>query len=172
MRVAILGGGMAGLAAAWRLSDPDGPPCEVTVYQRGWRLGGKGASSRGVHGRIEEHGLHVWLGYYENAFRLVREVYSELDRPTRDPTCPIRTWRDAFAPASAIGLGEDRPEGWTDWLAWFPEDDRLPGEAPPGEDGIDVAVFLRHVLALMARFAGSLPERDGPVPRALLSSRP
>ena len=63
-RVAILGGGMAGLAAAWRLTEPGWRDRleSVTVYQRGSRLGGKGASSRGDNGRIEEHGLHVWLG--------------------------------------------------------------------------------------------------------------
>ena len=82
-RVAILGGGMAGLAAAWRLSSPEHRDRydTITVYQRGARLGGKGASHRGVNGRIEEHGLHIWLGYYDNAFRLVRECYGELDRP-------------------------------------------------------------------------------------------
>jgi uncharacterized protein with NAD-binding domain and iron-sulfur cluster len=85
---------------------------EVTVYQRGWRLGGKAASHRGVHDRIEEHGLHIWLGYYDNAFRLIRDCYAELDRPTTDPTSPIQTWRDAFAPAPLIGL-EDLHEG--DW---------------------------------------------------------
>ena len=49
MRIAILGGGMAGLAAAWALTDPqaDSAVESVTVYQRGWRLGGKGASGRG-----------------------------------------------------------------------------------------------------------------------------
>ena len=74
---------MAGLAAAWRLSEPGWQDEleSITVYQRGWRLGGKGASSRGPNGRIEEHGLHLWLGYYENAFRLLRECYAELDRP-------------------------------------------------------------------------------------------
>ena len=58
-KVAILGGGMAGLSAAWRLSEPGWRNRfqSITVYQRGWRLGGKGASSRGDHGRIEEHGL-------------------------------------------------------------------------------------------------------------------
>ena len=71
-RVAILGGGIAGLAAAWELSGE----AEVTVYERDWRLGGKGASSRGEHGRIEEHGLHVWGGFYHNAFRTMREVYA------------------------------------------------------------------------------------------------
>src|SRR5262245_17948579 len=107
-RVVILGGGMAGLTAAWELSRPEHRGrIEVTVVQRGWRLGGKGASSRGRSGRIEEHGLHVWLGYYDNAFRLIREVYGELDRPTTDPGCPIRTCDEAFLPADLVGVAED-----------------------------------------------------------------
>ena len=81
-RVAVLGGGMAGLAAAWALSGPDDRgELDVTVLEAAPELGGKGASTRGVHGRIEEHGLHVWLGYYDNAFRLVRELYEELELP-------------------------------------------------------------------------------------------
>jgi uncharacterized protein with NAD-binding domain and iron-sulfur cluster len=172
MRVAVLGGGMAGLAAAWRLSEPEAGPNEVTVYQRGWRLGGKGASSRGVHGRIEEHGLHVWLGYYENAFRLLREAYGELDRPATDPDCPIRTWRDAFTPASVIGLGDDVGDEWHDWLAWFPEDDRLPGEAPYGDDAIDAVDFVRHAIQLLSRFGASLDDGRTPTPRAILSTHP
>ena len=97
---------MAGLAAAWALTDPspDSTVDSVTVYQRGWRLGGKGASSRGRHGRIEEHGLHVWLGYYANAFGLLREVYDELDRPGTAPGCPISSLRDAFLPAGRVGV--------------------------------------------------------------------
>ena len=41
-RIAILGGGMAGMAAAWRLSEPGWREEfeSITVYQRGWRLGG------------------------------------------------------------------------------------------------------------------------------------
>ena len=75
---------MAGLSAAWRLSEPGWRDRfdSITVYQRGWRLGGKGASSRGPNGRIEEHGLHIWLGSYENAFGMLRECYAELDRAT------------------------------------------------------------------------------------------
>src|SRR5437899_1614990 len=81
IRVAVVGGGCAGMAAAFELSRPehDGR-YEVAVYQTGWRLGGKGASGRGPRDRIEEHGLHVWLGFYENAFRLMRECYGELGR--------------------------------------------------------------------------------------------
>ena len=97
---------MAGLAAAWRLSEPGWTErfSSITVLERGFRLGGKGASSRGPHGRIEEHGLHVWLGHYDNAFRVMRDCYAELDRERTDPHCPIRTWRDAFFPAGELGL--------------------------------------------------------------------
>ena len=70
----------------------------ITVYQRGWRLGGKGASSRGPNGRIEEHGLHVLLGYYDHTFDVMGRCYEALDRAQSDPTCPIRTWDEAVAP--------------------------------------------------------------------------
>jgi len=61
IKVAIVGGGCAGITAAFELTRPvhEGK-YEVTVYQLGWRLGGKGASGRGPSDRIEEHGLHLW----------------------------------------------------------------------------------------------------------------
>jgi uncharacterized protein with NAD-binding domain and iron-sulfur cluster len=68
-RVAILGGGAGSLAAAFELTaTPElRERYDVTVYQLGWRLGGKGASGRRKVGdgaeRIEEHGLHVWFGF-------------------------------------------------------------------------------------------------------------
>ena len=68
----------------------------------GWRLGGKGASGRGPSGRIEEHGLHIWMGFYENAFRLMRECYAELARDPGDRD--VADWRDAFIPENAIGV--------------------------------------------------------------------
>ena len=44
-RVAIVGGGPAGLAAAFELtSNGRHAEYDVTLYQQGWRLGGKGAS--------------------------------------------------------------------------------------------------------------------------------
>src|SRR6266508_6709403 len=76
VRVAIVGGGCAGVAAAWHLSRQ--PGYEVHVYERRWRLGGKGASVRDKDGRIRDHGLHIWLGFYENAFRMARECYAEV----------------------------------------------------------------------------------------------
>src|SRR5437016_4040129 len=98
------------MSAAFELTRPEQHGrYEVTVYQVGWRLGGKGASGRGPAGRIEEHGLHLWMGFYENAFRLMRECYAELKR---DPVrCPIADWQDAFVPAPFAGVTDRTPDG-------------------------------------------------------------
>ena len=120
---------MAGLTAAWRLSE-SGWEAEfesITVYQRGWRLGGKGASSRGANGRIEEHGLHVWFGWYENAFQLLRECYEELDRTVRDPECPVRTLAEAFFPSGVVGLAEHHGGSPGHWTTPMPSNTRSPG---------------------------------------------
>jgi len=158
-RIAIVGGGMAGLAAAWRLSGELGrDQVEITVYEQDGLLGGKGASSRGVHGRIEEHGLHVWLGYYDNAFRLIRQVYEELDRPRTAPDCPIQSWRDGFAPAGRVGVEEATGRGWQHWVATF-----RPTTGEPGDEGhsggtASVSEFLRRAVGLLADFSTSLLE--------------
>ncbi len=159
-RVAIFGGGMGGLAAAWRLSEPGwGDELgSITVYQRGWRLGGKGASSRGPNGRIEEHGLHLWLGYYENSFRLLRECYTELDRPATDPDAPIRTWREAMLPMGTVGLEDRRSEGWHHWLGEFTPNDLVPGEPYEAGDQLSLAAVARRALQLVEDFLTSLPD--------------
>src|SRR5262245_40085475 len=83
LKVAILGGGMGALAAAWKLMQEPNAAAryDITVYQRGWRLGGKGASGRnldaGNGARIEEHGLHILMGFYDNALGLLHECYEQ-----------------------------------------------------------------------------------------------
>ncbi len=151
---------MAGLAAAWRLSEPGWEESfgAITVYQRGARLGGKGASSRGPNGRIEEHGLHLWLGYYENAFRLLRECYAELDRPSTDPEAPIRTWREAMLPVETVGLEDRRADGWHHWLGEFTQNDLLPGEPEGDGPPPSLADTLRRALQLVRDFLDSLPD--------------
>ena len=98
-RVVILGGGISALTAAYYLSDTQElrEKYDVTVYQMGWRLGGKCASGRNAQAahRIEEHGVHVFSGFYANAFAMLRDCYESLDRPLETPlsTCigaPIR----------------------------------------------------------------------------------
>jgi uncharacterized protein with NAD-binding domain and iron-sulfur cluster len=151
---------MGGLTAAWRLSEPGWRDRfeRITVYQRGWRLGGKGASSRGRCGRIEEHGLHVWLGFYENAFRLLRECYAELDRPATDPQAPILAWRDAIKPAPAVGLEDRDRDDWRHWLARFAPNDLEPGE--PGGDAqpATLAKFALRALRLVIDGVESLAD--------------
>ena len=76
-KVAVLGGGVSSMTAAFELTDTPAlrDKYEVTVYQMGWRLGGKGASGRNAEyfERIEEHGLHIWFGFYENAFQAMED---------------------------------------------------------------------------------------------------
>ena len=126
-KIAILGGGMAALAAAFELtSQPDWKDqYDVTLYQLGWRLGGKGASSRGEYGRIEEHGFHVWLGSYENAFQLIERCYQELGRSLEDQ---LATWEEAFKPQNIVALDE-RVEGeYSPWLLKIPMRGSVPGQ--------------------------------------------
>jgi uncharacterized protein with NAD-binding domain and iron-sulfur cluster len=132
--VAVLGGGAGGLTAAFELTaTPElRERYEVTVYQLGWRLGGKGASGRrrlagGVQ-RIEEHGLHIWFGFYENAFDVIRRVYGELERPAGHP---LRRWDDAFHPTNEVVLLDDSDgDGtWKPLHFHFPHNDETPGDA-------------------------------------------
>jgi uncharacterized protein with NAD-binding domain and iron-sulfur cluster len=165
---------MGGLAAAWRLSEPgwQGELESITVYQRGWRLGGKGASSRGPNGRIEEHGLHLWLGYYENSFRLLRECYAELDRPATDPEAPIKTWRDAMIPSETVALEDRRGDGWHHWLGQFTPNDLLPGEPEATGRDFSVADILRRALQLITDFLESLPDEGVSCGEVVLSGSP
>lgn len=151
---------MAGLSAAWRLSELGWRDHfeSITVYQRGWRLGGKGASSRGENGRIEEHGLHVWLGSYDNAFALLRECYAELDRATSDPTAPIQHWNQALIPSDNLGLA-DRWGG--DWLVWpgrLSRNEQLPGEPDATGREMTVIAFVQRAVQLLLDFSDSLRE--------------
>lgn len=127
-KIAVLGGGISSLSTVIDLTaEPNWQQkYDITVYQMGWRLGGKGASSRNpnIGQRIEEHGLHIWLGFYENAFELIRQCYSEL--PSNSGT--FNSWQDAFKPHNLIVLEEKTSKGWLHWAADIPANDSLPGD--------------------------------------------
>jgi uncharacterized protein with NAD-binding domain and iron-sulfur cluster len=109
-KVVIIGGGMGALAAAFDLTRTEAlrDQFDVTIYQMGWRLGGKAASGRDYEGRVVEHGLHVWFGCYENAFGLVREAYDEW---TPLAGQAITTAEDAFQARTHTVIGSgDRAE--------------------------------------------------------------
>ncbi len=64
-KIAILGGGAGAMSAAFGLTERPNwqDEYEITVYQMGWRLGGKGASGRNLKlgSRIEEHAHLGWF---------------------------------------------------------------------------------------------------------------
>jgi uncharacterized protein with NAD-binding domain and iron-sulfur cluster len=154
---------MGALSAAWELSAPGWRSRfeSITLYQRGAQLGGKAASSRGIYGRIEEHGLHVWMGYYDNAFRLVQECYGELDRAVTDPSCPIRNWRDGFSPCGRIGVSEPNVPGSYGWVADLKQNDRTPGvDAQPRFADDLVRRLLDGAGDALRSILGGIPSRE------------
>lgn len=165
---------MAGLVTAWELSRGDWRDRfgSITVYQRGWRLGGKGASSRGRHGRIEEHGLHVLLGYYDATFRVLREVYAELDRESTDPGCALRTWGDALVPAADVGLADRDGDGWTHFVTRFSGNAQVPGEPGAEDRPLDPLTVALRALRLLADFHRGVECSDTSSSAVYLSTSP
>jgi uncharacterized protein with NAD-binding domain and iron-sulfur cluster len=177
-KIAILGGGTAAVTAAYFLSESKEVMAsyDIVLYQQGWRLGGKGASGRGANNRIEEHGLHVWFGYYENAFRLLRDCHDELDKYAEcgEPrwSTTMHSIEAGFRPISSIGIVEDEAPGWRPWIATFPEDDSAPWDRDLISDPADwdarwyLETLLTRSLALVATLMRSaadeadLPERS------------
>ena len=131
-RLAILGAGVGSMSATWAITSRPNwqDDYEITVYTLGWRIGGKGASGRNPdHGdRIEEHGLHIWMGFYNNAFKMMQDCYAEL---ARTPGCPIREWTDAFRPHSYSVLYEFVEGHWRQWPIEMPINSGVPGS--PGD---------------------------------------
>lgn len=74
LQVVIIGGGLAGLAAAYELSQRG---VKVTILEQAPRLGGKVASwpiQVGSHQMMMEHGFHGFFPHYYNLFSLVDEL--------------------------------------------------------------------------------------------------
>lgn len=147
-RVAVIGGGCAAMAMVWELSRPE--HCgrfEVTVYQEGWRLGGKGASGRGASGRIEEHGLHIWLGFYDNAFRMMRECHAELDEAGLGGL--YGDWHDAWTAENDIALcSASENGGFHHWRAHMPPRPGYPGDPLAPETVFSLPFYVARAFEL------------------------
>jgi uncharacterized protein with NAD-binding domain and iron-sulfur cluster len=138
-KVVVIGGGVSGMVAAMALTELSmGGRYDVTVYQMGWRLGGKGASGRNakIASRIEEHGLHIWFGFYDNAFTWMRHCYEDLNRQSG----PLRTLEDAFKPQNAFIFTEPVGSEWREWLLDCPTTPDQPGGYPSILDSIDIVL--------------------------------
>jgi hypothetical protein len=68
--VTVIGGGLAGMAAALRLAERG---CQVSLYEAGDHLGGKASAIR-TGADFDEHGFHIFPAWYHNIWQLVEEL--------------------------------------------------------------------------------------------------
>ena len=162
-RVVILGGGPAGVAAAYWLSAPEQKGrYQVALYTQGWRLGGKCASGRNAQlaDRIEEHGLHVLMGCYHNAFATLRSCYTEWREHRPDPDNPLQSWTDGFLPQHQVSFMDNDPKyGWQPWNFQFPKLPGEPGDGPlvNGADHAPLPNDEKMILEMADRTERALP---------------
>jgi uncharacterized protein with NAD-binding domain and iron-sulfur cluster len=146
-KVAVLGAGPAGLAAAFALTRTPELRARyaVTVYQMGWRAGGKSSTGRAMDKgwRIEQNGSHYLFGCYGNSFALVRQAYEVLEE---HGVTGFGTYREQFVPRNLIATRQDMGGGeWESWFRYFPETTAWPdrgGKYPPPSHFFFVAVQL------------------------------
>ncbi len=146
-RIAVLGGGASSLSSVFQITSVPGwqDKYDITIYQLGWRLGGKGATGRDPTqgNRIEEHGLHLWFGFYDTSFRMMRAVYDELGR---GPEVPISTFEQAFLPHNFFTMQQQFNGKWESWNLPLPKNPSVPGEGtdvpPPWDYVVEVLQLL------------------------------
>lgn len=151
-KIAVLGAGLGSLSTVYELTSlPDWKDkYDITVYQLGWRPGGKMSGGRGPNQRVEELGLHLLLGFYNHAFRLFEEVYKERsDRGLPDAGYP--ELKDALLKNNSLLFVEYLPweRRWVNWPIIVPERSGSPSDGPPGiMDGVRtiVAITLQMIL--------------------------
>jgi squalene-associated FAD-dependent desaturase len=76
VRIAVIGGGWAGIAAAVELTGSGHP---VTLFEAGRVLGGR-ARSVSLDGRTLDNGQHILLGAYRDTLDLMRRVGADPER--------------------------------------------------------------------------------------------
>ncbi len=152
-KIAILGGGISALTTAFELtSQPDWQKkYDITLYQMGWRLGGKCATARGANGRIEEHGIHGFLGCYYNALPLMSRCYEALDRK---PGQPLATFDEAFHPESFMLMWEFVGGSLKRWPFTAPTNDLKPNDPSS-------LLTLRQQIGAVIGFVDKVLEPDG-----------
>jgi hypothetical protein len=165
-KIAILGGGPSGLSAAYHLTSPDFNPnwqknYEITVYQLGWRLGGKGASGRNqdIADRIEEHGIHLFGNMYSNALHMLNKVYSEVEWKSTEP---VTTMAEAVRQSDFQCVTDFYDEKWHLLSSWLPENAEVPWEGGAYATADDIVKGLLRVMASILN-GGKAPPGAGSV---------
>ncbi len=127
-KVVVLGGGPSACAAAFYLARQR-DRYDVSMYTLGWRLGGKCAAGRSSTAaeRIEEHGLHAFLGFYNNAIRTIGEVWTEAGLPIATDEGPVA---GAFEGKLDVGLMDQHRGTWRFFETGQVRNDGVPGSIP------------------------------------------
>jgi uncharacterized protein with NAD-binding domain and iron-sulfur cluster len=78
--------------------------------------------------RIEEHGLHIWFGFYDNSFKIMKDAYKEMQR---SPELPLSTFEEAFKGHDFVVLMDKYQGKWSSWAFDFETNDKVPGVGEP-----------------------------------------
>lgn len=149
-KVAILGAGPGGLAAAFGLTATPALRAryEVTVFQLGWRAGGKCASGRaGPENRIEQNGTHYLFGCYDNTLAMAREAYAELDAAGVEG---FGDFESALLPRDLLALKHRYRGEWRLWPVPLPVNRAEPGRRTGYLRAVDyLSMFLQSLACLL-----------------------
>lgn len=171
-KIAILGGGVGSLTTAMELTNDPlwQQKYEITIYQMGWRLGGKGASgrNRGMADRIQEHGIHLWMGFYENAFNMIRKAYDEAHAKNLMPDSPFTDARKAFSPMNYTPMMEQYKGQWKMWPIHWPgndpanwpnDQDPFPGDDVLFRDRLEPPTPAEYLDKLLSQVLGEIDDK-------------
>lgn len=170
-KIAILGGGIGGLTAALELSATEDlrSRYNITVYQMGWRLGGKCATGRNARlgNRIEEHGIHGFTGAYFNALTMMTAVYEEWKRlpPSEfgpSEGHPMSTFAAAFPTRNSWFFWERHDGVLKRWRFFRPPNALTIADAPKFKNLASWLAFIKPAFAM--RIAGP---SNGPATAAI-----
>ena len=73
MKIAIIGGGWAGIAAAVELAEQT-PDTDITLFEAGRRLGGRARQADVADAENLDNGQHILLGAYRDTLALMRRI--------------------------------------------------------------------------------------------------
>src|SRR5437868_12115111 len=124
-RVVVIGGGLAGMTAAYELAKLGYAPL---LLERGGHFGGKVMSSEGYGGMPIEHGVHGWWKGYGNFFDVLRELHGE-------------GWSDALFSGPYWSRFSAKVDGKVVTMK----------RPPPVEGEPRVAPFVRAILAMVGQ---------------------
>ena len=162
-KIAIVGGGMGGLATAFDLVTKQPGTYQIAIYERDWRLGGKGASGRNASmgNRIEEHGLHILMGFYENVFEILDRCYRDLRESKKLPPAVGSWWNGVLHGMDDVfffepPLPSSTDGAWIDWNVRIDANEQFiggPAGAPPSVKQLIVGAFKRFLRGVRERLA-------------------